>query len=697
MPVVNAQVRETWRKAMVKTPRPKNGCFKVEYPSTEWQEVQCGRPSPYMNSKDPRRGKAEANTVGHGADYVVQAYGSNLISSSEGSFLPIAGGSSTAGLEGYLPGPNPPTSACTPGSGCVANVFELQMNTQSEFNRIYNLNPYPSNFSTPACNGAPNGASGCYGWQQFLYSQTQGLAPVAGQQSLPGAPGTTPGLFIEYWLMNWGTPCPALPSWAGTGKWIADGLGDCWFNGPMTYVPPQTAAELPGLVMTSSASASEDTVTLSTTSGLYTYQEPNVLSLSKAWTQVEFNIFGDCCSTEVTFTSPTVLVLNTSIDDGSPNAPSCVANDGTTGERNSLTFEPNASPVCCPYGGSSPAIQFAEDYDTSKTHTASCGATQIQGDTHIVTANGTHYNFQGAGEYVTLLDPDGAEIQTRQSPVASTTTINDPSEDDGLATCVSINTAVAARVGSHRVTYEPCFSGACDASGLQLRIDGKVTTLGAQGVNLGNGGRVVNSTAGSGTIEVNFPDGKILTVTPDTWTAPGETKAISYLNVDIGNLYGIMSEAGGASVSGLSGAVPNGSWLPALPGGASVGSMPASLSARYNTLYNTFGNAWRVTKSNSLFDYAPGTSTATYTMTSWPPENPPCSVPNQKPITPVSAAVAEEACKSITDTDLKANCVFDVQVTGNSGFARTYAVTQRVHTVLNIKPITIKPVTIEMK
>ena len=42
-PVVNAQVRENWRKSMVKTPRPKHGCFKAEYPSTAWKEVQCGK------------------------------------------------------------------------------------------------------------------------------------------------------------------------------------------------------------------------------------------------------------------------------------------------------------------------------------------------------------------------------------------------------------------------------------------------------------------------------------------------------------------------------------------------------------------------------------------------------------------------------------------------------------------------------
>lgn len=54
LPAVNAQVRENWRKVMVKTPRPKHGCFKAEYPATAWEEVPCGRPSIHIN---PRKGK----------------------------------------------------------------------------------------------------------------------------------------------------------------------------------------------------------------------------------------------------------------------------------------------------------------------------------------------------------------------------------------------------------------------------------------------------------------------------------------------------------------------------------------------------------------------------------------------------------------------------------------------------------------
>jgi lysyl endopeptidase len=115
------------------------------------------------------------------------------------------------------------------------------------------------------------------------------------------------------------------------------------------------------------------------------------------------------------------------------------------------------------------------------------------------------------------------------------------------------------------------------------------------------------------------------------------------------------------------------------------------LSERYQTLYGKFGNAWRVTKQDTLFDYAPGTSTDTFTNTKWPVENAKtCTIPNQAVLKPVSAKVAEQACKSITNANLHAGCLFDVQATGDTDFAKTYKASERVHKILNVKPIDAK-------
>jgi hypothetical protein len=211
-------------------------------------------------------------------------------------------------------------------------------------------------------------------------------------------------------------------------------------------------------------------------------------------------------------------------------------------------------------------------------------------------------------------------------------------------------------------------------TGLQLRIDGKVHTTGE---NFGDGGSVENI---SGGIEIHFPDGKILIV----------SGSLPLLSLQFSGL-GVVSKSVGASQMGLAGNVPAGNWLPRLPNGAPVGPMPASLHARYETLNKTFGNAWRVTNSNSLFDYARGTSTATFTNAAWPVENAKsCNLPNEKTTPAISTDAAEEACGKITNATLHSSCVFDVKMTGITRFAETYAITERIYTKLLAKPIIIK-------
>lgn len=325
-------------------------------------------------------------------------------------------------------------------------------------------------------------------------------------------------------------------------------------------------------------------------------------------------------------------------------------------------------------GGGTAATRLSNWLDPGST-----GAISLDGDPHITTANGIHYDFQAAGEFVSLRDATGLEVQTRQAAIA--TTFNPgPDPYDGLATCVSLNTAVAARVGKHRVTYQPNLSGVPDPSGLQLRVDGVLTTLGPAGRDLGGGGRIAK-TAAPGGLEINFPDRSVLYVTPGWWASQSKW----YLNVSVAripSMDGMMGAAPGSprtpASGGIAGAIATGSWLPALPDGTSMGPMPGALHDRYVDLYQKFGEAWRVTDQTSLFDYAPGKSTDTFTMRSWPPENPPCLIPETKPVRPVGELVAQRACRPVTDEYSRKNCVFDVRVTGNPGFARTYVLSHGI-------------------
>lgn len=608
--------RETWRKAMVRTPLPKNGCFKAEYPNNEWQEVTCLPPSKYPNPPQQRekRGKGpSANTVGAGSgDW--SALSTGIISSAEGLFRSVNSDGQTLSIQGPIGG----------GGSAQNNVWMLQIN---------------SNFFTPpVCAGVSQCA-----WVQFLYSQTQC--------------GSTPCIYLEYWLINYGT-CPARTAAA---PWIQYGTS-CYFNTSPTSVGAQNITNLANIVLTGNAtSGGQDSVAFGTSGSLFANGADSVVTLSQYWNTAEFNIFGDCCSSATTFTSPATLVLETDINDGTVNIPTCHS-QSFTAETNNLNLG-----ICCPYGGATPRIEFME---TNAGHTAVCGPTALEGDPHITTADGTHYDFQAAGEFISLQDSDGAEIQTRQTPVATTALGTDAY--DGLSTCVSLNTAVAARVGEHRITYEPNLQELRDPTSLQLRIDGVLTSLGSTGIDLGNGGRVVPSLTG-GNLEVDFPDGKTLFVTPQFWSTYGKW----YLNVDVAHL-GLVPLGGSTALRGIAGPILPGSWIPALPSGASLGPMPATLPQRYSELYQKFADAWRVTDKDSLFDYAPGTSTATFTNKKWPAGEGRCTIPDTKPVEPTSLEVAEAACRRVLDANRHADCVFDVKTTGDIEFAKTYLVTQLI-------------------
>lgn len=285
------------------------------------------------------------------------------------------------------------------------------------------------------------------------------------------------------------------------------------------------------------------------------------------------------------------------------------------------------------------------------------------GDPHLTTIDGVHYDFQGAGEFVALTDGNGLEIQTRQTPIATAwPPVHNP--HTGLTSCVSLNTAVAVRLGKRRVTYQPGITGTVNPAGLELRVDGVLTPLGAQGVDLSPAGRIVTPPDGNG-IQIEFADGSKLVASPQPWAAEGRW----YLNLSV---------FGTRAGQGLLGSIPAGSWLPALPDGKSLGALPAALHDRHVTLNQTFADAWRVNANSSLFDYGAGTSTATFTLAKWPPEKPPCDLPKTTPLKPESEAVAQQVCAKIQDPALKANCIYDVQVMGNVDFANGYTALEKL-------------------
>lgn len=290
-----------------------------------------------------------------------------------------------------------------------------------------------------------------------------------------------------------------------------------------------------------------------------------------------------------------------------------------------------------------------------------------RGDPHLTTTNGINYDFQGAGEFVALRNSaTGFELQTRQTPV---TTNNTPiaSSHTGLATCVSINTAIATRIGKHRVTYQPLPGEALTAERLQLRIDGKPATLPATGaISLGGRNQLAKSSAGG--LDITVEDGTRVLVTPTFWSSQG----LWYLNVEALNT---------PAREGTMGHIVTPDWLPLAPDGTSFGAMPVSLLDRYDLLNRQFADAWRVTNRITLFDYLPGTSTGTFTDRAWPPppgERCVARLGTHRTAQGMPLERAQRLCEAVKDKPVRENCILDLQATGEAGFVKAYQQTLKL-------------------
>ncbi|MGE5603232.1 MAG: fibronectin type III domain-containing protein, partial [Nitrososphaerales archaeon] len=286
-------------------------------------------------------------------------------------------------------------------------------------------------------------------------------------------------------------------------------------------------------------------------------------------------------------------------------------------------------------------------------------------------------------EFVLLRD-EGFEIQARQTAVETEGPLG-PNAYTGLTSCVSINTAAAVRAGAHRITYEPDLSGKPNPEGLQLRVDGELVQLSATGVPLGPDGRIIRTPAQGG-IQIEGAGGAVVTITPGWW----DYYQLWYLNIDTRSV---------RATQGIMGAIAPGNWLPALPDGSFLGPMPADLNQRYSDLYDKFGKSWRVSDATTLFDYAPGASTGTFTLDSWPLGESPkdCVLPpglgsGKPPMKTLPAEVAKQVCSNIASEERRAFCEQDVMVTGEAGFAKTYLETEAVgRNAIPSAPVLVSP------
>ena len=402
---------EEWRRSLTKIARPRSqGCFTATYPEQRWREVTCTAPT--GKAYPPKRfgGMTNATIVGGtGPDFTAVVTGN--ISQAEGSFDAVT-------IAGTAPA-----------------SYSLQLNTDF--------------FSTSVCSGL--GAS-CRGWEQFVYDSVGNAS-------------------IQYWLITIGPPgtaCPA-PVHAGTcapNTVYTDGwcpftigtLGYCAINGPVATSPPAVpvtslgTVNLAGMASGVGGAANDQLVMTVGGTAYQVFGNNRFPDLGSQWQRAEFNVFGNCCSSQANFGSGTSLTARTAVSSGTRDGPGC-ALQTWTGESTNLTLV-NSAPAAAP--GSMPALVFSESFPAAAGAAATCADATSVGDTHLLTFNGLYYDFQATGDFVLADRGPSFVVQNRQVSGAPTW----PN--------ASVNSAVGTRMG--KTTVAICLPD-------RIEVNGKSTVL----------------------------------------------------------------------------------------------------------------------------------------------------------------------------------------------------------------------------
>ena len=284
------------------------------------------------------------------------------------------------------------------------------------------------------------------------------------------------------------------------------------------------------------------------------------------------------------------------------------------------------------------------------------------GDPHINTYDGLHYSFQTVGEFILTQSRTASfEVQARQKPVTS---LNN----------VSLNSAVAMQVCGHRVVIYA--QDIPDGGSAPVWVDGIPTPV-PDAIPLSGGGEVqkVNDRE----YAVIWPSGdQVLT----HFISVGGDRFLNLMptlsRAHAGNLVGLLGNFNGSADDDLMSR--DGTLVPA-ESSYSVATnaldrvLPAVIPVRevedayFDSLYRQFGDSWRISQAESLFDYGPNQSTETFTDRAFPRE-----FVTLNAVAPAQVQSALETCRNAgVEEALLDGCVFDVATTGQSDFATAAA------------------------
>jgi hypothetical protein len=273
---------------------------------------------------------------------------------------------------------------------------------------------------------------------------------------------------------------------------------------------------------------------------------------------------------------------------------------------------------------------------------ANCSPEQARsyGDPHLNSFDGAMYSFQTVGEFVLAKSTESNfEIQSRQ----------EPRRDD-----FSLNTAIAMNVAGDRVCLYANEKPDGDAS-CAFRVNGHPVTIGAGAYFLDHGGTIIYS---GNTYQIKWPTGETV-------------QAIMRRSIDF-NFMDVCVHVFPCAQSDMTGLLGNANRN-------SEDDFDAGSSNRSIASFSTFGNStmqqannemekeflafmakdyarkFRITQETSLFDYALGRNTATYTDDRFPIVH-----RTVADLTPDRQYQARKICEDhgVSGNDLK-GCIFD--------------------------------------
>jgi len=329
----------------------------------------------------------------------------------------------------------------------------------------------------------------------------------------------------------------------------------------------------------------------------------------------------------------------------------CAKNEDNVAEQPS---QPNQNPPLSP---PSPDLQASRGNNSRPSGPLKHG--KSYGDPHIATFDGYRYSFQTIGEFILVQSKDGAfQVQTRQGQV--------PGRQ------ASLNTAAAMKVGNNRIAiYAKDFPDG--NANNPVWVNGRPATV-ERTLELPGGGTIQG---GGGSYIIQWPTGEQVGISRIS------VAGMNFMNVAPGvpeqadrymGLLGNMNNNKDDDLQTRDGRVipskDNSTYSTLRSALGNFGSIPLPLTQLENVffeqLYKEFGNSWRISQTESLFNYPPNQSTDNFTNRNFP-----STFGSIASLLPAQLRQAQDVCRQAGVTgDLLEGCIFDVSATGENGFVQ---------------------------